>query len=161
MNAIQVGLLGMGTVGSGTFAVLRRNQAEIMRRAGRGIAIIMVADLDTAAAFYATVFGLAETARVSAEIAGRPIDEIMYGATGAGGATFVLLRFADQPTPAHDEVILGFIVAGIDALVERAVAAGGAIAQAPTDMVEHGMRVGFITDPEGHLIELVEPFAAT
>ena len=46
MNAIQVGLLGMGTVGSGTFAVLRRNQAEIMRRAGRGIAITMVADLD-------------------------------------------------------------------------------------------------------------------
>ena len=47
MNAIQVGLLGMGTVGSGTFAVLQRNQAEIMRRAGRGIAITMVADLDT------------------------------------------------------------------------------------------------------------------
>ena len=126
-----------------------------------GFTKLVVADLDAAAVFYATVFGLAETARVSAEIAGRPIDEIMYGATGAGGATFVLLRFADQPTPAHDEVILGFIVAGIDALVERAVAAGGAIAQAPTDMVEHGMRVGFITDPEGHLIELVEPFAAT
>ncbi len=47
MNPIQVGLLGIGTVGSGTFAVLRRNQAEIRRRAGRGIEITMVADLDT------------------------------------------------------------------------------------------------------------------
>jgi len=47
---IQVGLLGIGTVGSGTFNVLARNQAEIRRRAGRGIEITMVADLDTARA---------------------------------------------------------------------------------------------------------------
>ncbi len=38
----------MGVVGSGTFNVLRRNQQEIMRRAGRGIEITMVADLDLA-----------------------------------------------------------------------------------------------------------------
>jgi homoserine dehydrogenase len=50
MKPIQVGLLGIGTVGSGTFNVLRRNQAEIMRRAGRGIEITMVADLDVARA---------------------------------------------------------------------------------------------------------------
>jgi homoserine dehydrogenase len=37
-------------VGSGTFEVLQRNQAEIQRRAGRGIAITMVADLDVARA---------------------------------------------------------------------------------------------------------------
>jgi homoserine dehydrogenase len=46
MKPIQVGLLGIGTVGSGTFRVLRRNQEEIRRRAGRGIEITMVADLD-------------------------------------------------------------------------------------------------------------------
>jgi homoserine dehydrogenase len=50
MKPIQVGLLGIGTVGSGTFNVLKRNQEEIKRRAGRGIAISMVADLDTARA---------------------------------------------------------------------------------------------------------------
>jgi homoserine dehydrogenase len=50
MKPIQVGLLGIGTVGSGTFEVLRRNQAEIQRRAGRGIEITMVADLDVARA---------------------------------------------------------------------------------------------------------------
>ena len=50
MKPIQVGLLGIGTVGSGTFEVLRRNQAEIQRRAGRGIAITLVADLDVARA---------------------------------------------------------------------------------------------------------------
>jgi len=50
MKAIQVGLLGIGTVGSGTFHVLKRNQEEIKRRAGRGIEITMVADLDVARA---------------------------------------------------------------------------------------------------------------
>ncbi len=50
MKPIQVGLLGMGTVGSGTFNVLQRNQEEIKRRAGRGIEITMVADLDVAKA---------------------------------------------------------------------------------------------------------------
>ena len=47
MQPIQVGLLGIGTVGSGAFKVLQRNQEEIRRRAGRGIEITMVADLDT------------------------------------------------------------------------------------------------------------------
>ncbi len=50
MKPIQVGLLGIGTVGRGTFEVLSRNQEEISRRAGRGIEITMVADLDTARA---------------------------------------------------------------------------------------------------------------
>jgi homoserine dehydrogenase len=43
MKPIQVGLLGIGTVGSGVFNVLNRNQSEIQRRAGRGIEIAMVA----------------------------------------------------------------------------------------------------------------------
>ncbi len=47
MKPIQVGLLGIGTVGSGTYQVLARNQEEIRRRAGRGIEITMVADLNT------------------------------------------------------------------------------------------------------------------
>jgi homoserine dehydrogenase len=47
---VRVGLLGIGTVGGGTFEVLARNQAEITRRAGRRIEITRVADLDVARA---------------------------------------------------------------------------------------------------------------
>jgi len=50
VKPIQVGLLGIGTVGSGTFKVLQRNQEEIQRRAGRAIRITVVADLDVARA---------------------------------------------------------------------------------------------------------------
>jgi homoserine dehydrogenase len=46
MKPIQVGLLGIGTVGGGVFTVLERNQDEITRRAGRGIRINTVADLN-------------------------------------------------------------------------------------------------------------------
>jgi homoserine dehydrogenase len=50
MNPICVGLLGIGTVGGGTWDVLARNQEEIQRRAGRGIRIVKVADQDLARA---------------------------------------------------------------------------------------------------------------
>jgi homoserine dehydrogenase len=46
MKPINVGLLGIGTVGGGTFTVLKRNSDEIARRAGREIRITTVADRD-------------------------------------------------------------------------------------------------------------------
>ena len=50
MKPINVGLLGVGTVGGGTATVLKRNAAEISRRAGRDIVLKMAANLDLDAA---------------------------------------------------------------------------------------------------------------
>ncbi len=47
MKPINVGLLGIGTVGGGTYTVLKRNAEEITRRAGRPIRIVTVADKNT------------------------------------------------------------------------------------------------------------------
>ena len=50
MKSIKIGLLGLGNVGYGTFSVLKRNQEEIKRRAGRGIEVVAVAVRDVARA---------------------------------------------------------------------------------------------------------------
>ena len=50
MEPVRIGLLGIGTVGSGTFRVLERNREEITRRAGRRIEIAWVAARDRAKA---------------------------------------------------------------------------------------------------------------
>ena len=50
MKPINVGLLGLGTVGGGTLTVLRRNRQEITRRAGREIVVTMAAVRDVAKA---------------------------------------------------------------------------------------------------------------
>jgi homoserine dehydrogenase len=50
MKPIQVGIMGLGTVGTGVFNVLQRNQQEIKGRAGRGIEVTMVSRRNTALA---------------------------------------------------------------------------------------------------------------
>lgn len=44
MKELKVGLLGIGTVGGGTYTVITRNQADIARRLGGNIRIVQVAD---------------------------------------------------------------------------------------------------------------------
>jgi homoserine dehydrogenase len=46
VNPVNIGLLGLGTVGCGTVKVLLRNGEEIARRAGRGIEIAIAATRD-------------------------------------------------------------------------------------------------------------------
>ena len=46
MQSVKIGILGLGTVGSGTVNVLTRNSKEISRRAGRDIEIARAADRD-------------------------------------------------------------------------------------------------------------------
>ncbi|ATB32265.1 VOC family protein [Melittangium boletus] len=121
-----------------------------------GFTKLLVDNLEASAAFYKSVCGLVETRRVDATIAGRNIREILFAPGHEGGATFVLLKFLDAPKPTTDEVILGFMTDDIDAFVERAKAAGGAVAQSSSTTVEHGLKVAFVTDVEGHLIEVVQ-----
>jgi len=43
LKPVKVGICGLGTVGGGTFNVLKRNAEEIARRAGRGIEVAQIA----------------------------------------------------------------------------------------------------------------------
>jgi predicted enzyme related to lactoylglutathione lyase len=117
---------------------------------------LVVADLEAAAAFYTAVFGMVEQGRVTATIADRVINEIMYEPTAPGAASFVLLQFEDRSAPATEELIVGFVTGDLDALVARAVANGGTVVDPIRAMPEHGIKVAFVADHEGHLIEVVE-----
>ena len=92
MNPIQVGLLGIGTVGSGTFSVLKRNQAEIRRRAGRGIEITMVADLDVARAQELVGDGVKVVNDARAVIANPDIDIVIELIGGYGIARQLVME---------------------------------------------------------------------
>ncbi len=90
MKPIQAGLLGIGTVGSGTFNVLARNAREISRRAGREIVISMVADLDTARAA-AIVAGRAKCTANADEVIDNPEIDIVIELIGGYGIAKTLV----------------------------------------------------------------------
>ncbi|MDO8768994.1 MAG: homoserine dehydrogenase [Burkholderiaceae bacterium] len=92
MKPIQVGLLGIGTVGSGVFNVLARNQEEIKRRAGRGIEITMVADLDTARAQAAVGSAVKVVSDARAIIANPDIDIVVELIGGYGIAKQLVME---------------------------------------------------------------------
>ena len=84
MKPIQVGLMGLGTVGSGVFEVLRRNQEEIKRRAGRGIELAMVSRRNVAAA-RALVGDSARVVADAREIIAKPDIDIVIELIGGDG----------------------------------------------------------------------------
>ena len=141
MNPIHVGLLGIGTVGGGTFAVLRRNQEEISRRAGRGILIKAVADKDVERA-RKLVGGSAEVTDDAFALVGRPdIDIVVELIGGTGIAKDLILAAiangkhvvtANKALLAHhgNEIFLAAQKKGVMVAFEAAVAGGVPIIKA-------------------------------
>jgi len=84
VKPIKVGLLGIGTVGGGTWTVLSRNQEEISRRAGRAIEIAVVADKETEKA-KKLVAGRARVTGDAFEVARSPEVDIVIELIGGYG----------------------------------------------------------------------------
>jgi len=92
MNPIRVGLLGFGTVGRGTFEILRRNQQEIKRRAGRGIEIVQIAVRDTAKAASVVGPGVALTDRPDRLVRAAEVDIVVELIGGCEPARSLVLE---------------------------------------------------------------------
>ena len=89
---INVGLLGIGTVGGGTYTVLARNREEISRRAGCAITMKMVADKDVAKA-RALVGGQAAVTADALDVVNNPdIDIVVELIGGTGIARELILK---------------------------------------------------------------------
>jgi homoserine dehydrogenase len=98
LKPLQVGLLGIGTVGLGTWTVLRRNAEEIARRAGRPIRITWIAERDLDRARLA--IGGAEDVNLTADAAEvfshRDVDIVIELIGGLEPArTFILKAIAN------------------------------------------------------------------
>jgi homoserine dehydrogenase len=92
VQPINVGLLGIGTVGGGAFTVLTRNEAEITRRAGRPIRITQVADKNIALAEQVTGGKVAVTDDAFAVVANPAIDIVVELIGGCGVAKELVLQ---------------------------------------------------------------------
>ena len=92
MKPINVGLLGIGTVGGGTFNVLARNEAEITRRAGRPIRITKVADKNLELARQVTAGRAQVTDDAFAVVADPEIDIVIELIGGYGIAKELVLK---------------------------------------------------------------------
>lgn len=117
---------------------------------------LIVEDLEGTAEFYKSVCGLVEQMRFDATIHGRPISEITFLPTYPGGGSLTLLKFTDAPKRIDGELILGFTTDDLDAFVARVEAAGGRVTDPIRAMTEMNLRVAFVEDIEGHLIEVVQ-----
>jgi lactoylglutathione lyase len=122
-----------------------------------------VADLDSAVAWYSSVFELAEAVPFAIPHLG------LRGAfliDGCGGAIEILERTGSRsrPEPADPQQALltrgyghvCFRVGDVDAVHGRALASGATQKMAPQDAPEPGVRMSFVSDPEGNLIELLD-----
>ena len=89
---MNVGLLGIGTVGAGTFTVLARNAEEIARRAGRPIVISVVADKDVARAKEITRGNCRVTDNAFDVVSDPEVDIIIELICGCGVAKDLVLK---------------------------------------------------------------------
>eukprot|EP01034_Spumella_vulgaris_P039278 gene39278-48527_t len=81
---LRVGMIGIGTVGAGTFRVLARNQAEIAGRAGRGIKLVMVCARSLARAMSVVGTDVALT-NDPMQVATHPDVDVLVEAAGGTG----------------------------------------------------------------------------
>ena len=135
--------LGVAAVSAGGFAMAQQIQGAPAASPPRvQIARVYVADMAKSEHFYRETFGL-------------PAPQV-YGATEhvftlADGVRLAL-AVPDHP---HGNGSFGLVVTDVDATMARAAASGGTITRAAAN---HGpARVGLVTDPDGTLLELLQP----
>jgi len=141
MKPINVGLLGIGTVGGGTWEVLNRNADEIQRRAGRAIRITVVADKDVARA-RKIVKGKAKVITDGAALIRSPeieiVVELIGGTTVAKALVLEAIRHGKHVVTANkallathgNEIFAAAQKKGVMVAFEAAVAGGVPIIKA-------------------------------
>lgn len=110
-----------------------------------------VSDLDKATA-YVEVFGLKKLQTFDLD----DMHENILGSGKPGAPALLLMQYKNRAKPAHDTEATKFVfyVRDAAATAEAVVAAGGTITREPSEF--EGSLVGFATDLDGYLLELLQ-----
>lgn len=96
MQSVKIGILGLGTVGSGTVSVLKRNAREIIRRAGRDIEIASAADKDLQSPKQCDVSGITLTDDAFSIVNDPDIQIVVELIGGTGVAKDLIMQAIDN-----------------------------------------------------------------
>jgi lactoylglutathione lyase len=116
---------------------------------------INVDDLDRSVEFYTTVLGLQEKGKFDLG----EMHEVLVG--GEHDTSPVLLvkhsnrTEAPEPGSGFEKIVL--LLDDVGAAYERAVTQGGASESEPRVQEKMGIKVALVRDPDGYLLELIEP----
>jgi predicted enzyme related to lactoylglutathione lyase len=117
---------------------------------------IIVADLAAMERFYCDTLGLRVQARIAVDKPGYVIRETVL-VVGESGTLLNLVQHLDRPCPAPGEAVVGLSVDDMDAVIDAATGAGGSVVTPPVDIPDHKLKIAYIADPEGHMLELLQP----
>jgi len=120
---------------------------------------LSVSDLERSREFYVRVLGMHERARY-----GRPdlLEVELALSDAAAEATLVLMQWvpARKPQVGDEHGRLGIVTPDIRGLFARARGAGATVTEEVKELPEYGVLVGFLADPDGYAIEVLQPLTA-
>ncbi len=119
-----------------------------------GFTKIIVADLGAMEHFYVEGLGIEIVTRISVDEPGWELDEIMLSA--GEGSQLILVHYRNRPAPTPGEAVIGLYVANIEGVVASAATHGATIVVPVREIPEHGIKMAYVSDPEGHMVEFLE-----
>lgn len=117
---------------------------------------IIVADLAAMERFYCDGLGLRVQTRIAVDKPGYALRETVL-VVGESGTLLNLVQYLDRPCPTPGEAVVGLSIDDMNAVIAAATEAGGSVVTPPVDIPDHQLKVAYIADPEGHLLELLQP----
>jgi lactoylglutathione lyase len=116
---------------------------------------INVDDLDRSAEFYTGALGLQEKAKYDLG----EMHEVLVG--GEHDTSAILLvkhsKRTEKPDLGNGFEKIALVTDDVSGAYERSVAQGGSSVSEPRTLEQMGIRMALVRDPDGYLIELIEP----
>jgi predicted enzyme related to lactoylglutathione lyase len=124
---------------------------------------LVVGDADAAERFYQAIGLKLVNRNTGGEKEVRQKQSWMSVTGDSSSHLLILSQFLELAPPSSPtypgEIWLAFNVSDVELVLSSVVAAGGHIIRAGQDRPEHGVRAAVVSDPEGHIIEIVGPMS--